>query len=59
MTLMKGSDTYTATLEYLSKAYNSQQNQTLEQTSEKYLLDLIKSTYDQHNESYKIGVRHN
>jgi hypothetical protein len=44
----KGSeDTYTATLD-LSKAYN-RVNRT------KYLLDLIKSTYDQHKQSYKIG----
>ena len=55
----KGSDTYTATLD-LSKAYNRVNRTKLWHKLAKlnipnYLLILIKSTYDQHKESYKIG----
>ncbi len=55
----KGSDSYTATLD-LSKAYNRVNrtklwNKLAKLNIPKYLLDLIKSTYDHHKESYKIG----
>jgi hypothetical protein len=55
----KGCDTYSATID-LSKAYNRVNRAKLWHKLAKlnipnYLLILIKSTYDQHKESYKIG----
>ena len=55
----RGSETFTATLD-LSKAYNRVNrsklwNKLAKLSIPKYLLDLIISTYDHHQESYKIG----
>jgi hypothetical protein len=55
----KGIETFTATLD-LSKAYNRVNRTKLwdklaKLNTPKYLIDLIKSTYENHTETYKIG----
>ncbi len=59
----KGIETFTATLD-LSKAYNRVNRTKLwdklaKLNAPKYLIDLIKSTYENHTGTYKIGGGNN